>query len=129
MKLLLDTNVFLKWMNGEKLPKRAMSRVENASPLFISMVTPWEIAIKSNRSPKLKLPDSEQVLKGIDAMGARLLPITTKHTALLYSLPAHHNDPFDRMIIAQALAEDSSVVSSDERFPLYKSAGLQLLWE
>lgn len=129
MKLLLDTNVLLKWLYDEKLPKRVLFRIENASELFISMATLWEIAIKSNRAPKLKLPDSEHVLQGIRLMGARLLPIAVKHTALLCSLPPHHNDPFDRMIIAQALAEDDCVVSNDERFPLYKSAGLKLLWE
>lgn len=106
-----------------------MRRVEGSRVLLISMATPWEIAIKSNRFPKLKLPESEQVSEGIRLMGARLLPITTRHTGLLYSLPAHHNDPFDRMIIAQALADEHWVVSNDERFPLYKGAGLKVLWE
>jgi PIN domain nuclease of toxin-antitoxin system len=94
-------------------------------------VTPWEIAILNSeaigKQRRIELP-SRRVSEIMEAMGARLLPMSLIHTAAIHTLPLHHHDPFDRMIIAQALEERCPVVSSDERFEAYKSAGLQLIW-
>jgi PIN domain nuclease of toxin-antitoxin system len=95
--------------------------------LLMSIVTPWEIAIKSEF--KKSGFASNLVEAKIIETGARLLSITLSHTATLYSLPLHHNDSFDRLLIAQALVEKCPVISSNQRFPLYASTGLKVLWD
>jgi PIN domain nuclease of toxin-antitoxin system len=132
MNLLLDTNAFIYWLYGT-LPLRTKRRIERASGLLLSVVSPWEIANKSSISGKrpgdLRLPTNSEVEQGLADLGARLLPVTMRHSERLYTLPLHHKDPFDRMIIVQALEEQCAVLTSDERFPLYESVGLQVLWD
>jgi PIN domain nuclease of toxin-antitoxin system len=132
MTLLLDTNAFIYWLYGT-LPARVRRRVERAGDLAVSVVSPWEIANKSSfsgrHSSNLRLPTTREVEHGLKQLGARLLPVTMRHTELLYTLPVHHKDPFDRMIIVQALEEQCAVVTSDQRFPLYQSVGLRVLWD
>jgi PIN domain nuclease of toxin-antitoxin system len=123
--LLLDTNAFLRWRVGRPVPtlvERALSRSD--TECFISIVTGWEIAIK----PTLNLSAAD-VEAGIAAMPATLLPVKFKHLDELSRLPtyAHHRDPFDRLLIAQAIAEDLSMVSSDTRFGEYTR--LRVLWD
>lgn len=127
MRFLLDTNCFVRAVNGTLPAKVERRLLRPGAELLLSIITPWEIAIK----PALRHSGfTHNLVKAkIAEMGARLLPITMEHTALLHDLPPHHTDPFDRMIIAQALVEECPVVSSDQRFPLYKSVGLQLLWD
>jgi PIN domain nuclease of toxin-antitoxin system len=129
MNLLLDTNVLLRWLNGDILPKRVAAQIEKAQSLLVSMVTPWELSIKRSRHPEQRLITETQVWSGLEQMGARVLHIQREHIERLAALPEHHQDPFDRMIIAQAVEGKFTCVSSDERFPLYKPAGLQLLWK
>ena len=128
MKLLLDTNVLLRWLTGDLMPKRVATQIEKVDALLVSMVTPWELSIKTSRHPTQKLISSAQLSSGLSQMGARLLHIQPEHIERLSSLPEHHQDPFDRMIIAQAIEEKLTCVSSDERFPLYQPSGLKLLW-
>ena len=112
------------------LPHKIKRRIEKASDLLVSIVTPWEFALRINSpSGKLRLPNSKETEQVLEELGARVLPITMEHTSMIYTLPLHHDDPFDRMIIAQALAEKCPVVSADERFLLYRSVGLQVLWD
>ena len=132
MNLLLDTNAFVYWLYGT-LPPRVKRRVERATGLLLSVVSPWEIANKSSiyakRAGDLRLPTIREMEQGLEDLGARLLPVTMHHSERLYSLPLHHKDPFDRMIIVQAIEEQCAVLTSDERFPLYQSVGLQVLWD
>jgi PIN domain nuclease of toxin-antitoxin system len=125
LRLLLDTNAFLRWMVGEPLPlsvERALNRRD--TQCFVSIVTAWEIAIKHSLS--LSAHDVEI---GIARMSAILLPIGFQHLDELSRLQAftNHRDPFDRLLIAQAIAEDLSMVSSDMRFGNYKR--LRILWD
>jgi PIN domain nuclease of toxin-antitoxin system len=129
MTLLLDTNVLLRWLNGDLLPKRVATQIEKAESLLVSMVTPWELTIKTSRHPTQKLITSTQLASGLTQMGARLLHVQREHIERLASLPEHHHDPFDRMIIAQSIEEKFTCISSDDRFPLYKPSGLELLWK
>jgi PIN domain nuclease of toxin-antitoxin system len=129
VKLLLDTCVLLAWMDG-RLPSKIRRRIQNPSAeVLVSIATPVEIAIKSNPPGRISLPSLPQLEEALDLLQGRWLPLTPGCAALLYTLPLHHKDPFDRMIIVQALAEQCAVVTSDERFPLYKSVGLQVLWD
>ena len=129
MNVLLDTNVLLRWLNGDLLPKRVVAQIEKAEAVLVSMVTPWELTIKVSRHPTQKLISSTQLSSGLAQIGARLLHIQREHIERLASLPEHHHDPFDRMIIAQSIEEKLTCVSSDDRFPLYKASGLELLWK
>ena len=129
MNLLLDTNALLRWLRGDPLPKRLVTQIEKADTLTVSIVTPWELSIKLGRHPSKKLITGEQLWAGMEQMGARILHVKREHVELVVSLPEHHHDPFDRMIIAQAIVENLTVVSSDERCPDYKPAGLRVLWQ
>jgi PIN domain nuclease of toxin-antitoxin system len=97
--------------------------------VLVSIATPIEIAIKSNSPRRASLPSLRQLEQALELLQGRWLPVTLDCTAFLYTLPLHHKDPFDRIIIVQALKEDCPIVTSDERFPLYKSVGLQVLWD
>jgi PIN domain nuclease of toxin-antitoxin system len=125
VKVLLDTNVLIRWMSGSSLP-RAVERLlsKPATTAIVSIVTGWEIAMK----PRLEI-SSKDVEDAVAKIGGALLPIKFKHLEFLSGLPVYgyHKDPFDRMLIAQAFAEELPVVTSDIRFSEYK--GLRVVWE
>ncbi len=127
MRILFDTNACIRHSGG-RLPKRIVSLIEKPSTeVLVSIVTPWEIVLKPSLS-KTGL-DAREIRQTIDDLSARLIPITLDHIDQFENLPKYHDDPFDRMIIAQALTENCPVVSSDQRFPLYAKQGLKVLWE
>ena len=122
---LLDTNVFLWMLGGDTLPRPVERALEKAATeYYVSIVSAWEIAMK----PTLGLKPSD-VEAGITAMGARVLPIRFGHLTELSAMPmfGDHRDPFDRLLIAQAISEGLRMISSDRRFPRYKK--LRLLWD
>lgn len=121
MKYLIDTHVLIWFSEDDKrLPARIKSIIENdLSEIFVSHATIWEMAIKISLG-KLKLRYSlaewEEVLM---KNSLELLPNSFRHYQILLSLPLHHQDPFDRLIIAQAIAEDFTVISHDPKFSTY----------
>ena len=126
MRLLLDTAVLVFAIEApEKLSKRAGSVLENQENLAdISAISLAEMAIKS-ATGKLKI-FPERLKQAIQDMGLRVLPFTAAHAFELFSLPLHHRDPFDRQLIAQALAERIPIVTPDAEFRRYK--GLEVIW-
>ena len=127
MQFLLDTNAFIRMLIGS-LPARVERRVfKPGVDLLLSVVTPWEISIKRSL---VKAGVTQNVVESkIDEMDLRVLSITLEHTGVFDGLPLHHDDPFDRMLIAQALTENCPLISSDQRFPLYAGTGLKVLWD
>ena len=126
MRLLLDTAIFI-WAVGspERISSKAMRSMRNSQArLELSAISLSEIAIKQALG-KLDF-SANDVRVGIADLKLRVLPYTADHAFQLFNMPQHHRDPFDRQIIAQALAEDVPLVSSDETFQLYK--GLQVIW-
>jgi PIN domain nuclease of toxin-antitoxin system len=126
MRLLLDTATFI-WAVGspDRISSKAMRSMQhNQARLEMSAVSLSEIAIKQALGKLDFSPDD--VRTGIADLKLRVLPYTASHAYQLFGLPHHHGDPFDRQIIAQALAEDIPVVTSDEKFRLYR--GLPVLW-
>ncbi len=126
MRLLLDTAILI-WAveSPERLTKRttaALEAVDNV--LEMSAVSLSEIAIKMARG-KLRL-SGDSARKALEDLDIRILPYTADHAFFLFELPLHHSDPFDRQIIAQALAEKIPVVTPDQKFSLYK--GLKVIW-
>jgi PIN domain nuclease of toxin-antitoxin system len=126
MRLLLDTVTFLWGVSSPALlSRKAMSALRNESTVReISAISLSEIAIKSAKG---KLTFGQNDLNvGIASLRLRVLPYTAEHAFRLFDLPSHHADPFDRQIIAQALAEGIPVVTSDETFRLYQ--GIKVIW-
>jgi len=119
MNLLLDTQIVLRWLNGDLFPKRLVTQIEKAGSLAVSMVTPWEITIKTSRHQTQKLISAAQLSEGLTQMGARLLHIQRKHMERLATLPEHHHDPFDRMLIAQAKIERLTLLTADAQLKPY----------
>ncbi|MBI2431434.1 MAG: type II toxin-antitoxin system VapC family toxin [Candidatus Hydrogenedentes bacterium] len=129
MKLLLDTHSFIFYVDRpDALPSAARAAMEDSSnELFLSLVSPWEMQIKSTLG-KLQLgkPAAELVQAELDRAAIQLLPITLHHIDALSRLPNHHRDPFDRLLVAQAIYEGLTIVSSDQAIARY---GAPVLWE
>ena len=126
MRLLLDTVTFV-WAasSPERLSRAAMAALASEKAVReISAVSLSEIAIKEARG-KLTFR-REDVVQGLAELRVRVLSYTAEHAFGLFELAQHHADPFDRQIIAQALAEGIAVVTPDKAFGLY--GGLKVLW-
>lgn len=119
MKLLLDTHALLWWLSDDaRLGAPAREFVADpANDILVSVVSLWEIQVKC-RIGKLAA-DMPELLREIAGQGFGLLPIDPPHLLRLGSLPAHHRDPFDHLLIAQALVERATFVSDDRHAPLY----------
>lgn len=119
MRLLLDTHVLLWWLaNNPKLSAYARTVIADSdNQFFVSAVSGWEISIK-RAIEKLAAP--EDLLGAIATNNFESLAIKMEHTLPLGELPLHHNDPFDRMLIAQALYEDLILLSRDKNIALYE---------
>ncbi len=126
MRLLLDTMVLIYAVESpEQLSRRATTALQNPENILeLSAVSLTEIAIKTALG-KLKL-SAEIARQAVQDLDIRVLPLTADHAYFLFDLPLHHGDPFDRQIIAQSLAEKIPIVTSDEKFSLYK--GVKLIW-
>ncbi len=128
MKALLDAHTLLWYLAGSsQLSALALATIQDsANALFVSPATLWEIGIKDSLG-KLKLPEPFEKMfpARLDADGIVLLPILIPHLHQHRLLPRHHNDPFDRLIIAQALTENIAIISRDPEFARY---GVSLLW-
>lgn len=128
MKALVDAHALLWYLAGSsQLNQKALGFMQDpANTLFVSPASLWEIGIKDALG-KLTLPAPfEQLFPDrLDADGILILPILMPHLHQHRRLPAHHHDPFDRLVIAQALAEDIALISRDSEFPAY---GVKLLW-
>ena len=119
MNLLLDTHVLLWWLDDHPaLSKPCRSAMADGNNLvFVSAAVIWEIRIKQALG-KLKIPSTFQEI--LDQQPFNRLPITVEHAQAIESLPAHHSDPFDRMLVAQARVEGFTVVTHDAVFRKYK---------
>ena len=122
MKVLLDTHTFLWWIaNDPQLSPSARQIMEDANtePL-LSAVSGWEIAIKS-RLGKLKLPADLQgfVAEQLRINAIQVLPIQMTHALHVFTLPDHHRDPFDRMLVAQSQLEQLPILTCDPQIARY----------
>jgi PIN domain nuclease of toxin-antitoxin system len=117
VKLLLDTHTLIWWDNDE-LPKPVTRRIQEAEAVFVSAVTAWEIAIKSALG---KMVARGKVEDAIQDYGFSELPVFVRHADAVRHLPAHHRDPFDRLLVVQALIEGLVLVSSDRVLKRYNA--------
>lgn len=128
MRLLLDTHAFLWFtLNDKQLSGMAKTLLEDASnEVLVSPATYWEIAIKVSLKKLELFAEYDEVMKqGIVCNDFHVLPIEVAHTNRLLLLPHHHRDPFDRLLIAQAIEEQIPIISADQLFDQY---GVVRLW-
>ncbi len=118
MRLLIDTQIFI-WsvMDSEKLGPRARQIILDATEVFVSAASIWEIAIKV-KIGKLE-GDPHEFAAAIAGSGFRELLISARHAATVHELPLYHRDPFDRMLIAQALSEPLRLLTADGMLAQY----------
>lgn len=127
MKLLLDTNVFLWFIeDNPHLSAHAKALLESDVDLLISAASLWEIAIKTSIG-KLTLAQPYEVLipQQLEQNLIEILPISLAHLANVSTLPFHHRGPFDRLLIAQAMAEQLPIITADTTFDAY---AIKRLW-
>ncbi|MGH9855820.1 MAG: type II toxin-antitoxin system VapC family toxin [Blastocatellia bacterium] len=128
MKLLLDTHTLLWFVLGDaQLSATGRQLIEDtANTKFVSPAAYWEVAIKiSIGKYALNEPYETFMDRAIRQNGFFILPIEPRHTALLTNMPFHHRDPFDRLMIAQAMVEGLALVSADAAFDAYS---VQRFW-
>jgi PIN domain nuclease of toxin-antitoxin system len=128
MKVLVDTHTFLwAFLHDHRLTSKAKQILtSNEHELVFSLVSLWEIAIKIKTGKLHTIGSSVAYIRDeMDAYGMQLLPIRYDHVLQLESLPHHHGDPFDRLLIAQALTESLPILSGDRIFASY---GIKLVW-
>ncbi|MFN0277150.1 MAG: type II toxin-antitoxin system VapC family toxin [Pyrinomonadaceae bacterium] len=128
MNLLLDTHVFM-WMHedAKRLSQKAADSITDpANALFLSVVSVWEMQIKIKLG-KFSFSDklAEVISMQQEVNSVRILPLDLSHALYLENLELHHKDPFDRLLISQALVENLTIVTVDQDFPKY---GVNILW-
>ncbi len=124
-RLLLDTNVIVWLLLGERarVSETAVAALEHQeNDIVVSAASVWEIAIKRSLG-KLRIEDRWP--DAVARLGFEPLPITAVHARAVELLPWHHRDPFDRLLIAQAVEERCMVVTSDDRFAAYEA---EVVW-
>jgi PIN domain nuclease of toxin-antitoxin system len=128
MKLLLDTHTFL-WLAQDNPQLSRAARAAIADPqneLFLSVASIWELAIKIGNGKLILGEDLSPLLdRWLDQAQIQLLPIEKSHATLVATLPMHHRDPFDRLLIAQAVSEHITLVSGDTQIAAYE---VPIIW-
>jgi PIN domain nuclease of toxin-antitoxin system len=125
MRLLLDTHIFC-WSFYERgrLSRRAQRIMTEAEEVFVSSVSIWEIAIKA-RLGKIDA-DPQELFDQIAANGFQELPVWSRHAILVAGLPLYHTDPFDRLLIAQAMSEPLHLLTTDAQLKQYSELVIQV---
>ncbi len=123
MRLLIDTHVALWWQTDDRrLGREARRAIATADIVWLSAASGWEASIKVARG-RLRLDENFRILVAAD--GFTELPVSLAHTERLMALPPHHADPFDRMLVAQALVERATIVTHDRAIEPY---GAPVIW-
>ena len=111
-------------MGSPKLKAKARSQIAAADAVYVSAASIWEIAIKA-RLRKINA-DPAELVEAIEASGFRELPVTATHAAAVATLPMHHSDPFDRLLLAQAFGEPLRLLTADQALAAY-GGGVQII--
>ncbi len=127
MNYLLDTHAFLWYVDGNPMLPLGIRRVikNSETAKFVSIASLWEIAIKTGKEKLALTRPFETLPEYIEVNNFILLPIQPKHLFDLKELPHHHGDPFDRLIIAQAITENLTIISADRQFKDYP---VEVIW-
>ena len=118
MRILLDTHIYLWWLEDHiKLSSKARELIQSADEVYVSSASIWEAAIKISIG-KLEV-DIAELAQQISLNGFIELPVSAKHAVQIAQLPNHHRDPFDRMLVAQAMTEPLRLLSADTQVAQY----------
>ena len=118
MDLLLDTHAFLWWDDG-KLPRAVVRRIQRADDVYVSAVSAWEISIKAALG-KMRVREGTTVAGAVARYQFTELPVAFRHADGVRTLPLHHGDPFDRLLIAWAMSEGPTIVTADRKLEPYR---------
>lgn len=114
---LADTHIILwSWHDRRDLSARYRQILQSDAVIYASVISIWEISIKVSLG---KLETVGNVTQKLEMTGFRLLPVKAEHAEAIRNLPHHHRDPFDRMLIAQAMSEKLDMLTADRNFSLY----------
>ena len=128
MRLLIDTHALIWFCEGNPSLSAAarFAMEDDSNERFVSHAVPWEMSIKLSLGKLHLQANFDLIFPGVlDANGFKLLPANLGHYRGLITLPSYHGDPFDRLMISQAQAEELTIISCDTHFPAY---GVPLLW-
>ena len=127
MKVLLDTHAFLWWdAEPKRLSAQAVAAIQNSdNAVVVSVVSVWEMQIKSQLGKLTLRVPLERLVAQHQSNGAQLLPITLAHVLAVDSVPLLHKDPFDRLLLAQAIVEGAHIITAD---PLFSQYSVPLIW-
>ncbi len=127
MRNILDTHTLIWFLNGdEQLSTKAKKAIEKSGTInFVSIASLWEMAIKTSLGKLEMKSNYSKVAELLEDNGFQILPITFADTLLLLSLPLHHKDPFDRIIITQSISNNLTIITRDQYFSQYK---IEQLW-
>ena len=128
MNVLLDTHTFIWYIEGNaKLTQKARDVIEvSGDKIYLSIISLWEIAIKTGKKQLTLQNEFDDLLGVLNSLEIEILTITFADTQIYKNLPLHHGDPFDRMIISQAINNGLTIVGCDQSFNDYP---IQILWK
>lgn len=128
MNVLLDTHTFIWYIEGNaKLTQKARDVIEiSGDKIYLSIISLWEIAIKTGKKQLTIQNEFDDLLDVLNSLEIEILTITFADTQIYKNLPLHHGDPFDRMIISQAINNSLTIVGCDQSFNDYP---IQILWK
>ena len=128
MDILLDTHTFIWYIEGNsKLTEKAREAIElSADKVYLSIISLWEIAIKTGKNQLTLQNQFDDLLDVLDSLQIEILSITFADTKIYRNLPLYHRDPFDRMIISQAISNNLTIIGCDQSFDNYP---IQILWK
>ena len=118
MRLLVDTHLLIWWLAGKSLPARAAELIRDpANQVYASAASVWEVAIKVSLG-KIRI-NPDEFIAALREGGFQELAVTGRHAARVAQLPKHHRDPFDRLLVAQSLAEAMLLLTQDQPLAAY----------
>ena len=128
MNVLLDTHTFIWYIEGNaKLTQKARDVIEvSGDKIYLSIISLWEIAIKTGKKQLTLQNEFDDLLDVLNSLEIEILTITFADTQIYKNLPLHHGDPFDRMIISQAINNGLTIIGCDQSFNDYP---IQILWK
>jgi len=119
VSFLLDTHILLWWLNGDEMAEEAYDAIANPDHvIYVSSASIWEIAIKSALG---KLEAEVDVIVAAAHEDFQALPVSWEHAAAVSNLPHHHRDPFDRLLLAQAIKDQLTLITRDAAFAAYEA--------
>ena len=128
MNVLLDTHTFIWYIEGNtKLTQKARDIIEiSGDKIYLSIISLWEIAIKTGKKQLALQNEFDDLLDVLNSLEIEILTITFADAQIYKNLPLHHGDPFDRMIISQAINNSLTIIGCDQSFNDYP---IQILWK